>query len=88
VKKIALRIGLVVILGAVAALAHYASRRGTPEAAGVERMAPAVGMPGAPSTSADGLKQRIAEAERVLKERPDDVGASLCCPTRSCVRRA
>ena len=66
-----------VILGAVAALAHYASRRGTPEAAGVERMAPAVGMPGAPSTSADGLKQRIAEAERVLKERPDDVGASL-----------
>ncbi len=68
---------LVVVLGAVAALAHYASRRGTSESADVERMAPAVGMPGAPSTSADGLKQRIAEAERVLQERPDDVGASL-----------
>jgi len=40
-------------------------------------MAPAMGMPGAPPTSLDGLRRRIDEMETVLKDRPQDTGASL-----------
>jgi len=40
-------------------------------------IAPAVGMPGAPTTSADGLRQRIADMENRLRERPHDGGAAV-----------
>jgi tetratricopeptide (TPR) repeat protein len=38
---------------------------------------PAVGMPGAPPTSAEGLRRRIDEMERRLADRPQDQGASI-----------
>ncbi len=71
------RIVIVVILGSIAALAPYLSRRGTRESTEAERIAPAVGMPGAPSTSADGLQRRISEMENVLQQRPKDAGAAV-----------
>jgi tetratricopeptide (TPR) repeat protein len=40
-------------------------------------MAPAIGMPGAPPTSAAGLRQRIDEMESRLREHPDDPAAAL-----------
>ena len=71
------RIALLVILGVVAALAPFVSWRGARASAEPERMAPAVGMPGAPATSADGLRRRISEMEKLLQERPDDVGSAI-----------
>jgi tetratricopeptide (TPR) repeat protein len=41
------------------------------------RMPPAVGMPGAPPTSSDGLRQRITEMEQRLREQPGDASASV-----------
>jgi tetratricopeptide (TPR) repeat protein len=40
-------------------------------------MAPAVGMPGGPPTSASGLQQRIAEMEGRLQNQPNDPGAAI-----------
>ena len=40
-------------------------------------MAPGVGMPGAPPTSAAGLRERIDEMEKRLRERPRDGGAAV-----------
>lgn len=40
-------------------------------------IAPAMGMPGAPPTSADGLRRRISEMEQRLRERPHDNGAAV-----------
>ena len=39
--------------------------------------APVVGMPGAPTTSAEGLAQRISEMEKRLQESPQDNGAAV-----------
>ena len=71
------RIALLVTLGVVAALAPFVSWRGTRASPASERMAPAVGMPGAPPTSADGLRRRISEMEKRLQQRPDDVGSAI-----------
>jgi tetratricopeptide (TPR) repeat protein len=70
------RTALWLVLSAAAALAPYASWRSTPEAT-KSRMAPVMGMPGAPPTSVDGLRRRIDEMETMLKERPNDTAASL-----------
>jgi tetratricopeptide (TPR) repeat protein len=70
------RTALWLVLGAAAALAPYAGWRSTPESVEA-RMAPAIGMPGAPPTSPDGLRRRIVEMESVLKNRPGDAGAGL-----------
>jgi tetratricopeptide (TPR) repeat protein len=40
-------------------------------------MAPAVGMPGAPPTSAAGLLQRISDMEGRLRAQPNDIGAAV-----------
>jgi tetratricopeptide (TPR) repeat protein len=40
-------------------------------------MGPAVGMPGAPPTTASGLKQRISEMEIRLSAQPDDAAAAV-----------
>ena len=54
------------------------SRRDAPNASGCRAsIAPAVGMPGAPPTSAEGLRQRISEMENRLQERPHDTGAAV-----------
>jgi tetratricopeptide (TPR) repeat protein len=38
---------------------------------------PAVGMPGAPATSADGLRQRVSDMEKRLAEQPNDHAAAV-----------
>ncbi len=40
-------------------------------------MAPGVGMPGGPPTSADGLQARIAEMESRLREEPNDLSSAV-----------
>jgi tetratricopeptide (TPR) repeat protein len=40
-------------------------------------IAPAIGTPGAPPSSAEGLRQRVAEMEGRLRERPHDSGAAV-----------
>jgi tetratricopeptide (TPR) repeat protein len=40
-------------------------------------VAPVVGMPGAPPTSAEGLRQRVAEMEKRLAAQPQDAGAAV-----------
>ena len=40
-------------------------------------IAPPMGMPGAPPTSAEGLRQRISEMENRLQDRPQDAGAAV-----------
>jgi tetratricopeptide (TPR) repeat protein len=54
------------------ARARSSARRSDPV-----RMAPAVGMPGAPPTSAAGLRQRIAEMDSRLADHPGDAAASV-----------
>jgi len=41
------------------------------------RIGPAVGMPGAPPTSIDGLRQRITEMENRLRQQPSDAAAAV-----------
>ena len=67
-----------VVVGCVAAaIPSLVSRASSPSAVGSVRMAPAVGMPGAPPTSIEGLHQRITEMERRLREQPGDAAASV-----------
>ncbi len=57
----------------VAALISHASPgRDEPMSIG-----PGVGMPGAPPTSADGLRQRISDMESRLRAQPGDTGAAV-----------
>jgi tetratricopeptide (TPR) repeat protein len=42
-----------------------------------ETMSPAVGMPGAPATSADGLRDRIADMESRVAQHPEDTQSAL-----------
>ena len=63
--------------GAIAAAAPHLKFRGSPAPGEPLRLAPAIGMPGAPPTSADGLRQRIAEMEAQLNSRPSDAGAAM-----------
>ena len=65
-----------VIIGVVAAVVPHLNWRGTRHSIEVTT-APLMGMPGAPPTSADGLRQRISETENVLRERPGDNSAAL-----------
>ena len=67
-----------VVVGCVAAaIPSLLSRASAPSVVGSVRMAPAVGMPGAPPTSIEGLQQRITEMERRLREQPGDAAASV-----------
>jgi tetratricopeptide (TPR) repeat protein len=66
----------ILIAIAAAVLPHLLSRRAVPRDAPIS-IAPAVGMPGAPPTSADGLRRRIAETESRLHTQPGDVGAAV-----------
>jgi tetratricopeptide (TPR) repeat protein len=68
-----------VLAGVGAAVVPHLVSRGTAasSAADTIRMAPAVGMPGAPPTSAEGLHQRVADMEARLAGHPDDAGAAI-----------
>jgi tetratricopeptide (TPR) repeat protein len=72
----------VLLVGTAAALLSFTaevrprSRRSVLAADGV-RMAPGIGMPGAPPTSEDGLRDRIAEMESRLAQHPADTQSAL-----------
>ena len=70
-------IGITMLVAAVAAAApHFiASTRPFPQT--TVSIGPAVGMPGAPRTTASGLLQRIDEMEARLRAQPDDAGAAV-----------
>jgi len=66
-----------ILVGVVAAVVpHLCSRRAAPQDEPIS-IAPGVGMPGAPPTSADGLRRRIADTESRLREQPADIGAAV-----------
>jgi tetratricopeptide (TPR) repeat protein len=66
-----------VLIGAVAAAAPSLLRRNSVRKTAAAPIGPAVGMPGAPPTSASGLQERITEMEERLHRRPDDAGAAV-----------
>jgi tetratricopeptide (TPR) repeat protein len=68
---------LAVLIGALAAAVPHLIRRSWRHPQAATAIGPAVGMPGAPSTSASGLQQRIDDMEKRLRERPDDVAAAV-----------
>jgi len=64
-------------IAAVAALVPHITSRGRQDAVDSVTIAPVVGMPGAPPTSPEGLRQRIDDMENRLRDRPHDGGAAL-----------
>ena len=62
---------------AAAALPHAVATRRTAPQPEAMSIGPQLGMPGAPPTSADGLRQRIDDMERRLRAETHDVGASV-----------
>jgi tetratricopeptide (TPR) repeat protein len=70
-------VAVAIAIGAIAAAAPHLTFRGSPASAETLRLGPAIGMPGAPPTSANGLRQRIGEMEARLKDRPADAGAAM-----------
>jgi tetratricopeptide (TPR) repeat protein len=66
-----------VVIGVAAAVVPHLNGRDARKTIEPGSLAPAVGMPGAPSTSAEGLRQRISEMEKRLQERPQDAGAAV-----------
>jgi len=67
-----------VAVGAIAAAAPRLIGRTTiPAKTEPVRMAPAIGMPGAPATSIAGLRERISAMESRVRESPSDTGAAL-----------
>jgi tetratricopeptide (TPR) repeat protein len=71
------RIVLTIAVAAIAALAPYLKWRPTHVVDEPMSIAPALGMSGAPTTSVDGLRTRIADMENRLRERPHDAGAAV-----------
>lgn len=65
------------VIGTVAALALNMNGRDAASPAEPVTIAPLVGMPGAPPTTAEGLLQRISDMERRIGQRPDDTGAAV-----------
>jgi tetratricopeptide (TPR) repeat protein len=63
--------------GAAAAAAAHLRFRGAPPVSEAVRLAPSIGMPGAPPTSPDGLRERIADMEDRLQSRPNDAAAAM-----------
>src|SRR5262249_35218242 len=66
-----------VLAGAAAAVVPHAVKRHAGPDAEPLTIGPPVGMPGAPPTSADGLRQQIGAMEQRLQERPNDAGAAV-----------
>jgi tetratricopeptide (TPR) repeat protein len=70
-------IGFAVLIGVVAAAAPNLIRHTPLHRQTATPIGPAVGMPGAPPTTASGLQERIDDMERRLRERPGDVSAAV-----------
>ena len=66
-----------IVIAAIAAILPHVSRRESANPADLTSSGPVVGMPGAPTTSAEGLAQRISEMEKRLRESPHDNGAAV-----------
>jgi tetratricopeptide (TPR) repeat protein len=70
-------VAITILAATVAAvLPHLVSDARSPQEAPLS-IGPTVGMPGAPSTSGTGLRQRIDEMEGRLRATPSDVGAAV-----------
>lgn len=65
------------VAGTVAAFVPHLRWRSADRSSEPATLGPILGMPGAPPTSADGLRQRISEMEKRLAERPEDVAAAV-----------
>jgi tetratricopeptide (TPR) repeat protein len=70
-------IGVAILAGSIAAVLLQVRWREARDPAETMSIAPVVGMPGAPTTSAEGLARRISEMERRLQESPRDNGAAV-----------
>jgi tetratricopeptide (TPR) repeat protein len=68
---------MAILIGVVAAVLPRFTGRSPHDPVEPVTIAPTVGMPGAPPTSADGLQQRISETEKRLQEQPEDAGAAV-----------
>src|SRR5262249_19145379 len=66
-----------VLIGVVAAAAPNLIRHTLLHRQTATTIGPAVGMPGAPPTTASGLQERIEDMERRLREQPGDVNAAV-----------
>src|SRR5205085_10746800 len=66
-----------ILVGIAAAAVPHLVSHASPRSEEPVSMAPGVGMPGGPATSAAGLVQRISEMEGRLRNAPRDVGAAL-----------
>jgi tetratricopeptide (TPR) repeat protein len=66
-----------ILIGIAAAFVPRLRSYGSPRTEEAVRMAPAVGMPGGPPTSAAGLQQRIAEMDGRLQRQPRDLAAAV-----------
>jgi tetratricopeptide (TPR) repeat protein len=66
-----------IVMGIVAALVPHLKWREAEAPVETLSITPPVGLPGGPATSADGLRQRISDMEKRLRERPNDTGAAV-----------
>ena len=70
-------IAAAILLGIVAAVVPHLVFHGAVPPEPPIKIAPAIGMPGAPPASASGLQQRIAEMEGRLHSQPNDLSAAI-----------
>src|SRR5215470_10632216 len=70
-------IAAAVLVGIAAAAVPNLIRRSPAHRPAATSIGPAVGMPGAPPTSAAGLQQRITDMEDRLRQHPDDPSAAV-----------
>lgn len=70
-------IAVAIVIGVAAAVAPHLVPHATSRADASIKLAPGVGMPGGPATSATGLQERVAEMEARLQKEPADLGAAV-----------
>ena len=75
-SRLALLVATVAIAGLTAVVRNVGWHRSVASADAMT-VAPALGMPGAPPSSPEGLRERIADMESRLRERPHDTGAAV-----------
>jgi tetratricopeptide (TPR) repeat protein len=75
-SRLALVVGTIAIAVFAAVVRNVGWHRSI-ESADAISVAPAIGMPGAPPSSTEGLRERITDMENRLRERPHDGGAAV-----------
>ena len=70
-------VAVAALAGIVAAIVPHLVPHPSPQPHEAISIGPQIGMPGAPPTTADGLRQRISEMERRLSDHPGDVSAAV-----------